>query len=157
MSAVAHISLRAFLTNARYLEMCEDAGCIRTRALLLTESVEESRWSAALASCSVAQENADKQELAHTVVIFDIGGPLTKASFVTFQDWKQQQSANVSWQAYTNVSFSSLKFENEKERSVISNNFIICPERGDACQEGTHLRMRLAEALWTTINMTSRH
>ena len=137
--------------------MCEDAGCIRTRALLLKESVEESQWSAALALCSVPQDKADEHELAHTVVIFDIGGPLTKAAFVTFQDWKQHQKIKVSWQAYTNVSFSSLKFNNDKERSVISNNFIICPERSDACQGGTHLRMRLAEALWTTINMTSRH
>ena len=86
----------------------------------------------------------------------DIGGGLSKASFVTFLDWKQQQSVNISWQAYTNVSFPDLKFSNEMERNVISNNFILCPERMDACQGATHLKMRLADAIWTTINMASR-
>ncbi len=136
--------------------MCEDAGCINTRVLLLNEIVELDKWSSVLKSCSMLEGDADAARFAQTVVVFDIGGESSKASFVTFLDWKQQQSVNISWQAYTNVSFSDLKFSNETERNVISNNFILCPERMDACQGATHLKMRLADAIWTTINMASR-
>ena len=138
------------------MEMCEDLGCISTRVLLLNEVVESDKWPAVLESCGALQGRAGEARFAQTVVVFDIGGSCSKTSFVSFLDWKQQRSVNVSWQAYTNVGFSALKFSNDTERSVISNNFILCPERQDACQGATHLRMRLADALWTTINMASR-
>lgn len=136
--------------------MCENAGCITTSALLLHEAVQSGGWSDVLESCDARSDDAKAANLANTVVVFDIGGALTRASFVTFLDWKQRSNVQVSWQAYTNISFSGLKFSDEQERSVISNNFIICPERVDACQASTHLRMRLADALWTSINMASR-
>jgi hypothetical protein len=92
----------------------------------------------------------------HNVVVFDIGGASSRASFVSFLDWRQQSGVSVSWQAYTNLKFSDLKFNNERERSTICNSLVICPERHDACQGITHLRMRLADALWTTVNMAGR-
>jgi hypothetical protein len=140
----------------RYLEMCEEMGCISSRVLLLHETVAMDQWPDLLeACCSVARAD-DAARVSHTVVVFDVGGALTKASFVTFLDWKQKSGSAISWQAYTNVGFSALKFSNDRERSVVSNNFILCPERDDACQGATHLRMRLADALWTTVYMASR-
>ncbi len=136
--------------------MCEHAGCISTRALLLDDVVQSEQWPEVLESCGALRGAAEAACFAQTVVVFDIGGALSKASFVTFLECKQQRSVSASWQAYTNVSFPELKFSSEKERSIISNNFIICPERDGACQGAQHLRMRLADALWTTINMASR-
>jgi hypothetical protein len=133
--------------------MCEDLGCICSRVMLLDDGVALDRWPEVLDACGAADDAAG---LAHTVVVFDIGGALSKASFVTFLDWKQQRGVAISWQAYTNVGFSALKFSDDRERAVISNNFILCPERGDACQGATHLRMRLADALWTTVYVASR-
>jgi hypothetical protein len=138
------------------MEMCEHAGCISSRALLLDDAVQLEQWPALLESCGAMRDAAVAACFAPTVVVFDIGGALSKASFVSFLDCKQQRGVSASWQAYTNVSFPELKFSSEKERSIISNNFIICPERDGACQGAQHLRMRLADALWTTISMASR-
>jgi hypothetical protein len=140
----------------RYLEMCEETGCIRSRALLLDEAVAPGKWPDVLESCCSIERTDDAARFNHTVVVFDIGGAMTKASFVAFLDWKQQEGLGVSWQAYTNVGFSALKFSDERQRSAVSNNFILCPERDEACQGSTHLRMRLADALWTTVYMASR-
>jgi hypothetical protein len=136
--------------------MIEDAGCIISRALLLDDAIAPGQWPDVLDACGAAQRSADAARFSRTVVVFDIGGALTKASFVTFLDWKLKGDVPVSWQAYTSVTFAALKFADDRERSVVSNNFILCPEREDACQGATHLRMRLADALWTTIHMASR-
>jgi len=152
-SCVRHALL---IASNRYLEMCEYLGCIRTRVVLLDDVVALDRWPDVLDACGAAASADDAAGLAHTVIVFDIGGSLSKSSFVTFLDWKQQRGVAISWQAYTNVGFSALKFSDDKERAVISNNFILCPERGDACQGATHLRMRLADALWTTVYVASR-